>query len=228
MRARLIGSIVALAGCFVAGPAAAAAAGKAAPANDTPKEAPTEAAEAPAPAPSAPPEFALPEAKRPPMFSTGAWCADAATVCWEDRWVAFSGLRFLFDMTPGWLVQGGDDRFQSNELATAMRIGLETNLVKGIMSAQFAFITPFEARLDQDSRTVREGRLPSGDVSVDFGFSAALGFFDGMISVGGGVLSYDTRLLDNATTSDLPSGFGFVSFNPLSAVRWAIKTAALY
>lgn len=183
-------------------------------------------AEAPAPPVTAPALAAVPA--KIPIFSTQAWCADAATICWEDRWVAFSGLRFLFDLTPGWMLQSGDNRLQSNELTTAMRIGLETNLVKGIWSAQLAIVPPFEASLDSDSPQVRDGAVPSGSVNVDFGFTAAFGFFDGLVSVGGGVLSYDTRRLDDGAAGDLSSGFGFVSLNPLGALRWAVKTAATH
>jgi hypothetical protein len=207
-----------IAACLVVWSAAASAA------EATPGEGPAEPAERAAPEPAAPPIPPLPQ--KIPVFSTQAWCADAATLCWEDRWVAFSGLRFLFDVTPGWMLQSGSNRLQSNELTTAMRLGLETNLVKGIWSAQLAIVTPFEAQLDSDSPRVRDGVLSSGSVNVDFGFTAAFGFFDGLLSVGGGVLDYDTRRLDDGTAGDLASGFGFVSLNPIGALRWAIKTAA--
>lgn len=151
-------------------------------------------------------------------FNTEAWCADLVTICWDSRMTAFAGVRFLADLTLGYIVQNGKDRFVTDPFTASAKIGFEINLLQSWIAFQAVFIPGFTSTFDENSQ-IRQ-RLPAaadGAIIVDFGLGAGASFFDGIVSVGAGFLKYDTRTVSDSSLGDLGDGFVYFSFNPVAS-----------
>ena len=125
-------------------------------------------------------------------FGVDRWCADSGTLCWNDN-EAFTGIRFIAEISPSFLFQSGTNRFEGG-VSTLPKFAVELNLLRSWISLQLALIGPSSVTLD--SKSPARAQLVdtlSGQVAVDWGLTGGLAFFDSAISLGWGHLEYDRR-----------------------------------
>ncbi len=87
------------------------------------------------------------------FLSTENWLKDATTFTFSkpaDRKKfkhSFNGLRLIFEPQLGIVIQNGNDKFEARNFRSLDRIGLETNLYKGIVTFQGLFFYPSVVQL---------------------------------------------------------------------------------
>lgn len=181
----------------------------------------------------APPDVQEAENQTGPRdLSSAGWCLDATTYCW-DASRSLAGLRLVFEPQLGVLFQSGNDKFEDANFRSLEKIGLETNLIEGLIGLQGMLIYPSTLKFQQDSPLLEKGFIKdeeNGQVRVEVGFSFGVTFLDGILAVGYGWVNYDERDFINvdqitSTTSDSPFLDGFFYFNvqPIAAIKSALK-----
>lgn len=139
----------------------------------------------------------------------------------------FNGLRLVFEPNFGPLILQEANKITQESFLVLPKFGLETNLHTHWTGLQVVVFYPGIVEFDNQS-PIKNHLVADEDgsvsVDVEFGYSIALTFIDGLLVVGWGKLIYDDRdFKPNTPDWHKRDEFFYFGVQPITAVRKLIK-----